>query len=137
MKICDEDIWCFIMTNVKNALKQHVIYEISYNIKRCLNTSISIWNQNIDCNRPTFSFQTRKSDCEKKNKRPRNVYIGNSHTVSGHEASDLAKRLSEELAIHQQSVNRSTSPDYEIRPRSLEQKHYKKTGKYLDVRSFW
>lgn len=80
-----------------------------------------------------FIFQTRKSDCEKKNKRPRNVYIGNSHTVSGHEASDLAKRLSEELAIHQQTVNRSTSPDYEIRPRSLEQKHYKKTGMYICV----
>uniref|UniRef100_A0A336LX42 Inositol hexakisphosphate and diphosphoinositol-pentakisphosphate kinase n=1 Tax=Culicoides sonorensis TaxID=179676 RepID=A0A336LX42_CULSO len=69
----------------------------------------------------------RKTDSEKKNKRSRNVYIGNSHTVSGHEASDLAKRLSEELAIHQQNANRSTSPDYEIRPRSLEQKHYKKT----------
>ncbi|XP_063706577.1 inositol hexakisphosphate and diphosphoinositol-pentakisphosphate kinase isoform X3 [Culicoides brevitarsis] len=69
---------------------------------------------------------TRKSDCDKR-KRSRNVYIGNSHTVSGHEASDLAKRLSEELAIHQQNVNRSTSPDYEMRPRSLEQKHYKKT----------
>lgn len=81
-----------------------------------------------------FLFKNRKSDGEKKNKRSRNVYIGNSHTVSGHEASDLAKRLSEELAIHQQSVNRSTSPDYEIRPRSLEQKHYKKTGKDLVAR---
>lgn len=80
---------------------------------------------------PNFCFQSRRSDPEKK-KRHRNIYLGNSHTVCGHEASDLAKRLSEELAVQQTTV-RASSPDYEIRPRSYDQKHYKKPGNSADT----
>nr|XP_023012227.1 inositol hexakisphosphate and diphosphoinositol-pentakisphosphate kinase isoform X4 [Leptinotarsa decemlineata] len=55
------------------------------------------------------------------------IPIGSSHTVSGHEAMHLAKRLNEELANQaaQQnsrnfSLNRSASPDTEPRARSYD-----------------
>uniref|UniRef100_A0A1L8E5R5 Inositol hexakisphosphate and diphosphoinositol-pentakisphosphate kinase n=1 Tax=Nyssomyia neivai TaxID=330878 RepID=A0A1L8E5R5_9DIPT len=54
------------------------------------------------------------------------IPIGSCHTVSGHEAMDLAKRLSKELATQQQlqggslGVTRSMSPDTEPRSRSYE-----------------
>lgn len=60
----------------------------------------------------------------------RPIPIGVHHTVSGHEAMDLAKRLNEELAAQQaqasgslgaQSDARATSPNSEPRARSLEQ----------------
>ncbi|CAG9813472.1 unnamed protein product [Phaedon cochleariae] len=57
------------------------------------------------------------------------IPIGSSHTVSGHEASHLAKRLNEELANQaaQQNnksygSNRSTSPEPEQRSRSYDHK---------------
>ncbi|XP_055685097.1 inositol hexakisphosphate and diphosphoinositol-pentakisphosphate kinase isoform X16 [Lutzomyia longipalpis] len=54
------------------------------------------------------------------------IPIGSCHTVSGHEAMDLAKRLSKELATQQQmqsgslGATRSMSPDTEPRSRSYE-----------------
>ncbi|GAB0094057.1 Inositol hexakisphosphate and diphosphoinositol-pentakisphosphate kinase [Sergentomyia squamirostris] len=55
------------------------------------------------------------------------IPIGSCHTVSGHEAMDLAKRLSKELASQQQlqggslGATRSMSPDTEPRSRSYDQ----------------
>ena len=58
------------------------------------------------------------------------------HTVSGHEAMDLAKRLNEELAAQQENAaggslgsNRAKSPETEPRSRSFEQKEHKSKGK--------
>jgi hypothetical protein len=54
------------------------------------------------------------------------------HTVSGHEAMDLAKRLNEELAAQQSGSlgsQRPLSPDTETRSRSYDQSH-KIKGKY-------
>ncbi|XP_055525470.1 inositol hexakisphosphate and diphosphoinositol-pentakisphosphate kinase isoform X3 [Wyeomyia smithii] len=49
------------------------------------------------------------------------IPIGSCHTVSGHEAMDLAKRLSEELAAQQQnSGQRPRSPDEPRAARSFE-----------------
>ncbi|XP_062700967.1 inositol hexakisphosphate and diphosphoinositol-pentakisphosphate kinase 2-like isoform X11 [Aedes albopictus] len=49
------------------------------------------------------------------------IPIGSCHTVSGHEAMDLAKRLSEELAAQQQAGNQRTlSPDEPRAARSFE-----------------
>lgn len=66
------------------------------------------------------------------------IPIGQCHTVSGHEAMDLAKRLSEELAAQQQSSkagslknNRAASPDAEPRSRSFEQRGHKAKGNFL------
>lgn len=47
------------------------------------------------------------------------IPIGSCHTVSGHEAMDLAKRLSEELAAQQQA-QRPLSPDEPRAARSFE-----------------
>ncbi|CAD7090313.1 unnamed protein product [Hermetia illucens] len=72
-----------------------------------------------------------------KNTRPKHlktskpIPIGSHHTVCGHEAMDLAKRLSEELAAQQAKqsgslgTNRALSPDAEPRSRSYEQQHPK------------
>lgn len=56
------------------------------------------------------------------------IHIGH-HTVSGHEALNLAKRLSEELATHNQTTQvgvggkvRAISPEVEPISRSLEGK---------------
>lgn len=57
------------------------------------------------------------------------IHIGH-HTVSGHEALNLAKRLSEELATQNQSTqtgNRAISPEVEPISRSYEGKK----GKFL------
>ncbi|XP_018562040.1 inositol hexakisphosphate and diphosphoinositol-pentakisphosphate kinase isoform X2 [Anoplophora glabripennis] len=62
------------------------------------------------------------------------IPIGSSHTVSGHEAMHLAKRLNEELANQaaQQGgrsfrINRSTSPEPEPRSRSYDHKSPQKS----------
>lgn len=68
------------------------------------------------------------------------IPIGNCHTVAGHEAKDLAKRLSEELAAQQNASkqsssldnnngggNRVCSPD-EPQSRSFEQQGHAKKG---------
>ncbi|XP_037921016.1 inositol hexakisphosphate and diphosphoinositol-pentakisphosphate kinase isoform X4 [Hermetia illucens] len=80
-----------------------------------------------------------------KNTRPKHlktskpIPIGSHHTVCGHEAMDLAKRLSEELAAQQAKqsgslgTNRALSPDAEPRSRSYEQQHPKtKENKPID-----
>ncbi|XP_053678598.1 uncharacterized protein LOC128728972 [Anopheles nili] len=73
----------------------------------------------------------------KKMKSSSPIPIGSCHTVSGHEAMDLAKRLSEELAVQQQQqqqhlhltgsfcgtskdITRQLSPEAEPRARSFE-----------------
>ncbi|XP_055589613.1 inositol hexakisphosphate and diphosphoinositol-pentakisphosphate kinase isoform X2 [Uranotaenia lowii] len=61
------------------------------------------------------------------------IPIGSCHTVSGHEAMDLAKRLSEELAAQQQAASggqRPLSPDEPRAARSFE-----KHGRIKDVSS--
>nr|XP_036227094.1 inositol hexakisphosphate and diphosphoinositol-pentakisphosphate kinase isoform X15 [Bactrocera oleae]XP_036227095.1 inositol hexakisphosphate and diphosphoinositol-pentakisphosphate kinase isoform X15 [Bactrocera oleae] len=56
------------------------------------------------------------------------IPIGAHHTVSGHEAAHLAKRLNEELASQQHSMEsqRPISPDAEPRSRSYEQRDQKR-----------
>lgn len=69
------------------------------------------------------------------------IPIGNCHTVSGHEAMDLAKRLSEELAAQQSNTakqsssldnngggNRVCSPECEPQSRSFDQQGHAKKG---------
>ena len=62
------------------------------------------------------------------------IPIGSHHTVSGHEAMDLAKRLSEELAVQAKQNsgslegNRPITPDNEPRSRSYELRHQKSKG---------
>lgn len=71
-------------------------------------------------NLPKSSVRTRH--------RSKPIPIGSHHTVCGHEAMDLAKRLTEELASHTKpsgcyESNRSISPDNEPRSRSYDQRH--------------
>ncbi|XP_065366306.1 inositol hexakisphosphate and diphosphoinositol-pentakisphosphate kinase isoform X14 [Calliphora vicina] len=69
-------------------------------------------------------------DCEIRPLKSKPIPIGAHHTVSGHEAMDLAKRLNQELASQQQQTkqtgsleaNRPISPDGEPRSRSFEQR---------------
>ncbi|KAL5275112.1 PPIP5K2 family protein [Megaselia abdita] len=61
--------------------------------------------------------------------RSKPIPIGSHHTVCGHEAMDLAKRLTEELASQTKpggssyDNNRTMSPDNEPRSRSYDQRH--------------
>lgn len=67
------------------------------------------------------------------------IPIGSSHTVSGHEAMDLAKKLSAELANQAQSYgfHRATSPDTEPRARSYDHSSQNKgKRKYSFKRTF-
>ncbi|XP_055914293.1 inositol hexakisphosphate and diphosphoinositol-pentakisphosphate kinase isoform X4 [Eupeodes corollae] len=72
-----------------------------------------------------------KTEIRSKHLKSKPIPIGSHHTVSGHEAQDLAKRLNEELASQQAKqsgsleVNRAISPDGEPRSRSFEQRHQK------------
>ncbi|XP_055847093.1 inositol hexakisphosphate and diphosphoinositol-pentakisphosphate kinase isoform X17 [Episyrphus balteatus] len=74
-----------------------------------------------------------KTEIRSKHLKSKPIPIGSHHTVSGHEAQDLAKRLNEELASQQAKqsgsleVNRAISPDGEPRSRSFEQRHHQKT----------
>lgn len=57
------------------------------------------------------------------------IPIGLHHTVSGHEAMNLAKRLTDELASQQSNSlgsQRPASPDSELRARSYDQRDPKK-----------
>lgn len=62
-----------------------------------------------------------------KNKLKLYIFFSNSHTVSGHEAAHLAKRLTAELAQQQgrslttYDNSRTVSPDSEPRARSFDQ----------------
>ncbi|XP_032295427.1 inositol hexakisphosphate and diphosphoinositol-pentakisphosphate kinase isoform X3 [Drosophila virilis] len=90
------------------------------------------------------SFGFNRLDLRSKQAKSKPIPIGAHHTVSGHEAMDLAKRLNEELASqHQQQLHqsqqqhqqqqqqqlrpispdiRAVSPDCEPRSRSFEQR---------------
>ncbi|XP_058985833.1 inositol hexakisphosphate and diphosphoinositol-pentakisphosphate kinase isoform X2 [Musca domestica] len=79
-------------------------------------------------------------DCEIRHSKSKPIPIGSHHTVAGHEAMDLAKRLNKELASQQQQqtkqtgsleANRPISPDGEPRSRSFEQRSQK--SKELDM----
>lgn len=65
------------------------------------------------------------------------IPIGLHHTVSGHEAMDLAKRLTDELASQQSQSGgslgsqRPDSPGTEPRARSFEQREQKAKGSFL------
>lgn len=69
------------------------------------------------------------------------IPIGAHHTVSGHEAMDLAKRLTDELASQQShqggslGSQRNASPENEPRARSFEQKNTKTKGKFCAMLS--
>lgn len=67
------------------------------------------------------------------------IPIGSSHTVSGHEAMDLAKKLSAELANQAQSYgyNRAVSPDAEPRARSYDHHSQKNKDKCNDNNNIW
>ncbi|XP_053951056.1 inositol hexakisphosphate and diphosphoinositol-pentakisphosphate kinase isoform X12 [Anastrepha ludens] len=92
-------------------------------------------------NDPEDSPVKSQSDAYEKNSPPHNKHlkskpipIGAHHTVSGHEAAHLAKRLNEELASQQQTKQqigsfesqRPISPDAEPRSRSYEQRDQKR-----------
>lgn len=47
------------------------------------------------------------------------IHIGGHHTVSGHEAMNLAKRLSEELATHNQSNQLDSDSPSSNLPRAM------------------
>lgn len=72
------------------------------------------------------------------------IHIGH-HTVSGHEALNLAKRLSEELATQNQSTqtgNRAISPEVEPISRSYEGKkgtflHYSLLHIFFVTKKIW
>ncbi|XP_030080052.1 inositol hexakisphosphate and diphosphoinositol-pentakisphosphate kinase isoform X2 [Drosophila hydei] len=77
------------------------------------------------------SFGFNRLDLRSKQGKSKPIPIGAHHTVSGHEAMDLAKRLNEELASQQQHHQqlrpispdiRAVSPDCEPRSRSFEQR---------------
>lgn len=79
-------------------------------------------------------------DCEIRHSKSKPIPIGSHHTVAGHEAMDLAKRLNKELASQQQQqtkqtgsleTNRPISPDGEPRSRSFEQRSQKSKGMFL------
>lgn len=71
------------------------------------------------------------------------IPIGSHHTVSGHEASDLAKRLSKELAAQQAAqmgsleVERPLSPETEPRSRSYDHKPVKQPKGKLNLIPFY
>ncbi|XP_039442619.1 inositol hexakisphosphate and diphosphoinositol-pentakisphosphate kinase isoform X8 [Culex pipiens pallens] len=70
--------------------------------------------------RDSFSDTIKNKDRKmRKIKSSEPIPIGSCHTVSGHEAMDLAKRLSEELAAQQQT-QRPLSPDEPRAARSFE-----------------
>ncbi|XP_070074585.1 inositol hexakisphosphate and diphosphoinositol-pentakisphosphate kinase isoform X3 [Drosophila takahashii] len=78
---------------------------------------------------PAFGFN--RLELRSKQFKSKPIPIGAHHTVSGHEAMDLAKRLNEELASQQQQNQqlrpispdiRAVSPDCEPRSRSFEQR---------------
>ncbi|XP_041566768.1 inositol hexakisphosphate and diphosphoinositol-pentakisphosphate kinase isoform X9 [Drosophila elegans] len=81
---------------------------------------------------PAFGFN--RLELRSKQFKSKPIPIGAHHTVSGHEAMDLAKRLNEELASQQQQQQqnqqlrpispdiRAVSPDCEPRSRSFEQR---------------
>uniref|UniRef100_A0A1Q3FFX5 Inositol hexakisphosphate and diphosphoinositol-pentakisphosphate kinase n=1 Tax=Culex tarsalis TaxID=7177 RepID=A0A1Q3FFX5_CULTA len=70
--------------------------------------------------RDSFSDTIKNKDRKmRKIKSSEPIPIGSCHTVSGHEAMDLAKRLSEELAAQQQA-QRPLSPDEPRAARSFE-----------------
>ncbi|KMZ11019.1 inositol hexakisphosphate and diphosphoinositol-pentakisphosphate kinase isoform X14 [Drosophila simulans] len=80
----------------------------------------------------TSPFGFNRLELRSKQFKSKPIPIGAHHTVSGHEAMDLAKRLNEELASHQQQQNqqlrpispdiRAVTPDCEPRSRSFEQR---------------
>ncbi|XP_046803289.1 inositol hexakisphosphate and diphosphoinositol-pentakisphosphate kinase isoform X6 [Lucilia cuprina] len=78
----------------------------------------------------THMLSPDRLDCEIRPLKSKPIPIGAHHTVSGHEAMDLAKRLNQELASQQQQTkqtgsleaNRPISPDGEPRSRSFEQR---------------
>ncbi|XP_017078197.1 inositol hexakisphosphate and diphosphoinositol-pentakisphosphate kinase isoform X12 [Drosophila eugracilis] len=82
--------------------------------------------------RTSSAFGFNRLELRSKQLKSKPIPIGAHHTVSGHEAMDLAKRLNEELASQQQQQNqqlrpispdiRAVSPDCEPRSRSFEQR---------------
>ncbi|XP_037724116.1 inositol hexakisphosphate and diphosphoinositol-pentakisphosphate kinase isoform X17 [Drosophila subpulchrella] len=86
-------------------------------------------DRNADRTSPAFGFN--RLELRSKQLKSKPIPIGAHHTVSGHEAMDLAKRLNEELASQQQQNQqlrpispdiRAVSPDCEPRSRSFEQR---------------
>ncbi|KAH8286688.1 hypothetical protein KR018_012230, partial [Drosophila ironensis] len=85
---------------------------------------------------PAANFGFNRLELRSKQFKSKPIPIGAHHTVSGHEAMDLAKRLNEELASQQQAQfsqqqpqlrpispdMRAVSPDCEPRSRSFEQR---------------
>ncbi|XP_058813048.1 inositol hexakisphosphate and diphosphoinositol-pentakisphosphate kinase isoform X3 [Topomyia yanbarensis] len=82
-----------------------------------------------------FTDATRNKEKKiRKIKSSEPIPIGSCHTVAGHEAMDLAKRLSEELAAQQVSGQRPLSPDEPRASRSFEHgKHGRTKGETLSV----
>lgn len=92
-----------------------------------------------------FSIQKVSNILDKAHLKSKPISIGAHHTVSGHEALDLAKRLNEELASQQQTKQtgsletpRPISPNAEPRSRSYEQHAQKSKGNILiPIDFFW
>ncbi|EDW53798.1 GM11733, partial [Drosophila sechellia] len=97
--------------------------------KRCTSGQRSS-DRSAERTSPAFGFN--RLELRSKQFKSKPIPIGAHHTVSGHEAMDLAKLLNEELASHQQQQNqqlrpispdiRAVTPDCEPRSRSFEQR---------------
>ncbi|XP_016956368.1 inositol hexakisphosphate and diphosphoinositol-pentakisphosphate kinase isoform X11 [Drosophila biarmipes] len=97
--------------------------------KKRVTTGQRSTDRNAERTSPAFGFN--RLELRSKQFKSKPIPIGAHHTVSGHEAMDLAKRLNEELASQQQQSQqlrpispdiRAVSPDCEPRSRSFEQR---------------
>ncbi|KAI8033494.1 hypothetical protein M5D96_013726 [Drosophila gunungcola] len=104
----------------------------SHGDNACNSTGQRSSDRSAERTSPAFGFN--RLELRSKQFKSKPIPIGAHHTVSGHEAMDLAKRLNEELASQQQQQQqnqqlrpispdiRAVSPDCEPRSRSFEQR---------------
>ncbi|KAH8374183.1 hypothetical protein KR200_010973, partial [Drosophila serrata] len=129
----------------QNGKKRSVSWRSSYCISEIINVVNLSQTGSSDRASPAFGFN--RLELRSKQFKSKPIPIGAHHTVSGHEAMDLAKRLNEELASQQQQQHhmqqhqqqqgeqynqqqlrpispdmRAVSPDCEPRSRSFEQR---------------
>uniref|UniRef100_A0A1A9WB12 Inositol hexakisphosphate and diphosphoinositol-pentakisphosphate kinase n=1 Tax=Glossina brevipalpis TaxID=37001 RepID=A0A1A9WB12_9MUSC len=112
--------------NDSNALKSVCSDDLSGNPERI--------DEENDTDESPVKIQKVSDMLDKAHLKSKPIPIGAHHTVSGHEALDLAKRLNEELASQQQTKQtgsleaaRPISPNAEPRSRSYEQQHAQKS----------
>lgn len=93
------------------------------------------FSQTLQTDDPNDLVLPRITNKNRHSKVTKPIPIGAHHTVSGHEAMDLAKRLTDELASQQSGslgTQRAGSPETEPRSRSYDQKKTKEKGKIIN-----